>query len=313
EQGASMTKSGTADGTSGIAFSPLKEHLWPAMEGIEQRSNLQDRPPGVTSGFKDLNLLTSGWSRGDLIILGGATGMGKSALALHFAVSAALADPQPVAIVTLEQDEQACVMRMLCAGSRVSTLRVKSGRLRDDDFPPIAMAAGLLNQARIHILHSARLFVDQLGTELRQLAQHEGLGLVMVDGLNLLRVDGFAPPATNREQEVGIIVRELKALALELKVPIVATASLSRAVEQRPGKRPMLPDLRDSGDVENTADVVLFLYRPAYYYGPEDGAGNSIENTAELIVAKHRSGQTGTLDLLWLPASASFVELVNDD
>lgn len=280
-------------------ISTVKELLWPAMEQLETRQATGRQLSGLATGFPDLDELTGGFRPGDLVIVSGAPGMGKSSLALHFtlaALSPAHAPESAVpgssipAIVPMEMHPLRYIERMLAREALRDRHRITSGRLRDDDYPRLAMAAGHLNHLDFYFIHSPRLTVDDLCKEARELKDGPGLDLLIVDPLNLLRVQGFAPPASNREQEVGIIVRELKALAIELSIPVIATATLSRAREQRFDKRPMLSDLRDSGDIENTADLVLFLYRPEYYLGPTDKDGNSLEGIAEVIVAKHREG-----------------------
>jgi replicative DNA helicase len=297
--------------TLAIMYTRLREHLWPAFEEIE-RAQASETMSGIGSGFPDLDSILAGWHPGDLVVLGGATGMGKSALAFQLAVAATLrknhgaVSGRVCGVVLLEMPPERCVLRMVCCEARVDTARLARGQLLDPEYARLATVAGYINSAPMYFIHSPRLTVSEMCRAAGELKAAEGLDLLVVDTLNLLRVPGFAPPATNREQEVGIIVRELKALALDLQVPVIATASLSRGVEQRHAKRPVLSDLRDSGDIENTADIVAFVYRPEYYFGPVNKDGNSIEALAELIIAKNRYGATGTVPLIFLKEFGRF-------
>jgi replicative DNA helicase len=280
-------------------YRSLKEYLWPGFEKLEQVVNSGLGVSGIPTGFSDLDALTAGWQRGDLIVVSGAPAMGKSSAALGFGLTAAIGSQANVGLVSLEILPEQLALRLICTEGRVSLNRMRRGRLDDDEYARLALAGGQLNAASIFVLHAARITVDELCQETRELDAEKPLDMLVVDTLNLLRVEGFAPPAVNREQEVGIIARELKALALELQIPIIATASLSRAVEQRIDKRPQLPDLRDSGDVENSADIVIFVYRPEYYFGPVDKYGGSLEGRTELIVGKHRNGPTGIVPAIF--------------
>jgi replicative DNA helicase len=222
--------------------------------------------------------------------------MGKSGIALNIAQNAAVTQAKKVAIFSLEMDEKSLAHRALAAESRVNTGRArKQGRssIQDHEYSQLASAAGILNKAPIFVDATPAISVAQIRARcLRHKASH-GLDLVIVDYLQLMS----APAAENRNQEVTTISRGLKALAKELDVPVIALSQLSRAVESRPSKIPQLSDLRDSGSLEQDADLILFLYRPEYYFGPVDKDGKSLDGVAQLIVAKQRNGETGTVVL----------------
>ena len=275
----------------------IKELLWPAMEQIEILSQSGSAITGVPTGFHDLDVLTAGFQRGDLAIVAARPSMGKTAFTLNIAQHAAIAAHKAVAVFSLEMSKEALVQRLLTSEARVDASRVRTGRLRDDDYPRLAQAAGLLNTAPIYIDDTPAISILEMRAKARRLkADRPDLSLLIVDYLQLMTANNRTE---NRQQEVSEISRGLKALAKELDIPVVALSQLSRAVESRPDKRPMMSDLRESGAIEQDADIIMFLYRPEYYFGPVDKDGNSLEGRAELIIGKQRNGATGTVSLMF--------------
>ena len=277
-------------------FSRLKELIWPTMERIEQLQGGQGVVTGVASGFLDLDRLTAGFQRGDLVIIAARPSMGKTSFVLNCVQHAAIEHQIGVAVFSLEMSKEALVQRLLCSEGLVDAQRLRRGALRDDDYPKLARAAGLLGTAPIWIDDSAALTPLAMRSKARRLKAEHDIGIVVVDYLQLMQ----GPSNTeNRQQEISYISRSLKALAKELDVPVVALSQLSRAPEQRTGegRRPQLSDLRESGAIEQDADLVCFIYRPEMYEGPTDKDGNNIEGQAELIVGKQRNGPTGTVEL----------------
>jgi replicative DNA helicase len=277
-------------------FSRLKELIWPTMERIEQLQGGHGHVTGVPTGFIDLDRLTAGFQRSDLVIIAGRPSMGKTAFVLNCVQHAAIEHSVGVAIFSLEMSKEALVQRLLCAEGLVDAQRLRRGALHDEDYPRLARAAGLLGTAPIWIDDSAALTPLAMRSKARRLKAEHDIGMVVVDYLQLM-----AGPSDieNRQQEISYISRSLKALAKELEVPVVALSQLSRAPEQRGGehRRPQLSDLRESGAIEQDADVVGFIYRQEFYDGPTDKDGNNIEGQAELVVGKQRNGPTGTVKL----------------
>jgi replicative DNA helicase len=278
-------------------FTRIKELIWPTMERIEQLQAGAGSVTGVPSGFLDLDRLTAGFQRADLVILAARPSMGKTALALNIVQHAAIEHNVAVAIFSLEMSKDALVQRLLCSEGLVDAQRLRRGQLRDDDYPKLARAAGLLGTAPIWIDDSAALTPLAMRSKARRLKAEHDVQLVVVDYLQLMQGPG---DSENRQQEISYISRSLKALAKELDVPVVAISQLSRAPEQRGGehRRPQLSDLRESGAIEQDADLVCFIYRQEFYDGPVDPKSNeSIEGLAEVIVGKQRNGPTGTVKL----------------
>ncbi|HEX5723835.1 MAG TPA: replicative DNA helicase [Longimicrobiaceae bacterium] len=282
----------------------IKEILWPTFEKIEALQNNASSVTGVPTGFPDLDELTAGFQPSDLVIVAARPSMGKTAFTLNVAQHAAIVAKKPVAFFSLEMSKESLVQRVLCAEARVDASRLRRGRLLDDEYARLATAAGYLNTAPIYIDDTPGISALEMRAKARRLkADRPDLALVIVDYLQLMVGRGRAE---NRQQEVSEISRALKGLAKELDLPVVALSQLSRAVEQRPDKRPMMSDLRESGAIEQDADVIMFLYRPEYYYGPVDKEGNSLEGRAELIVGKQRNGATGRIDLMFLKEFTRF-------
>ncbi len=275
----------------------IKEILWPAFERIEELQRQPGTVTGVASGFPDLDHMTAGFQPGDLIILAGRPSMGKTALALNFAQHTAIEDDIPVAIFSLEMAKESLVQRLLCAEGRVDSSRLRRGSLRGDEYARLATAAGHLNTAPIWIDDTAAISALELRSKARRLRAEVDLGLLVVDYLQLMQ---GPRNVENRQQEISSISRALKSIAKELNVPILALSQLSRAPEQRQDHRPVLADLRESGAIEQDADVVMFVYREEVYSTPDQLEQEpGLAKEAELIVGKQRNGPTGTVKLVF--------------
>jgi replicative DNA helicase len=271
-------------------FVRIKEMLWPTMERIETLQKSGKSVTGVPSGFEDLDALTSGFQRSELIIIAARPSMGKTAFVLNVAANAAH-EGHGIALFSLEMSKDAIVQRLLCAEARVDSQRVRRGMLRDTDFTALARAAGWLQQCPIWIDDSPALTLLEMRSKARRLRADNEVGLIVVDYLQLMRSPEYSE---NRVQEISDISRSLKGLARELEIPVIALSQLSRASEQRGGERkPILSDLRDSGAIEQDADVVVFIHRPEYY----DREDETKRGIAEIMLAKHRNGPTGDVTL----------------
>ena len=247
---------------------------------------------GVPTGFIDFDKLTSGLHPNELIIIAARPGMGKTAFALNIAVNAALHTKKNVAVFNLEMSAEQLMMRMIAAQGAVDGNKLRTGKLNNDDWKRVNEAMSQLSEAPIYIEDTPGITVGELRAKCRRLAEKSDLGLIIIDYLQL--ISGGGNYGTNRQQEVSDISRNLKTMAMELGVPVIALAQLSRSVEGREDKRPMLSDLRESGSIEQDADIVSFLYRDDYYHRKEGERENPI-SLVELIVAKHRSGANGTI------------------
>jgi replicative DNA helicase len=280
-------------------FTRIKELLWPTMERIEALQRGGQTVTGVPTGFADLDELTSGFQPADLVVIAARPSMGKTALTLNITQHAAIEAQVPIAFFSLEMSKASLVQRMLTSEARVDAQRLRKGMLRDDDFPRLARAAGILSSAPVYIDDTPGITMLEMRSKARRLKADADLGLIVVDYLQLMQ-----GPANSesRQQEVSTISRGLKSLAKELGVPVVALSQLSRAPEQRAGEdkgRPQLSDLRESGAIEQDSDVILFIYRPEVYFGPVDKDGNSLEGRAEIIVGKQRNGPIGSVNLFF--------------
>lgn len=275
----------------------IKEILWPAFERIEE---LQRRPgtvTGVPTGLPQLDHLTAGFQRSDLIVLAGRPSMGKTALALNFAQHAAIEAELPVAIFSLEMAKESLVQRLLCAEGRVDSSRLRRGNLQDEEYARLATAAGLLNTAPVWIDDTPAISALEVRAKARRLRSEVDLGLIIVDYLQLMT---GPRDVENRQQEISAISRSLKAVAKELNVPILALSQLSRAPEQRADHRPVLADLRESGAIEQDADLVLFIFREEVYKSREELQQDpTLEGKADLIIGKQRNGPTGEVPLFF--------------
>jgi replicative DNA helicase len=271
------------------SFTVLKDAVKDAFKRIEKLYERKDAITGVSTGFVDLDRLTSGFQPSELIIVAGRPSMGKTAFALNAALNAAIRHTTPVAVFSLEMSKESLVMRMLCSEARIDAHRLRGGFLKDSDWPKLARAAGMLADAPLYIDDSGALSILEMRAKARRLQAEKGLGLVVVDYLQLMH--GRAA-AEGREREISEISRGLKSLAKELAVPVVALSQLNRSLEQRTDKRPMLSDLRESGAIEQDADVICFVYRDEYYNPQSDAKG-----LAEVIIGKQRNGPTDTVQL----------------
>ena len=274
----------------------IKEILWSTFERIEALQSSSGGTTGVATGFPDLDNKTSGFQKGDLIVIAARPSMGKTSFALNIAQNAAISHGAKVAIFSLEMSKSQLVERLLCAEARVDLQRLRKGRMGSDEFTHLATAAAHLNQAGIWIDDSPGISVLEMRAKARRLKSETDLQLLILDYIQLMSSTGRAE---NRVQEVSQISRGLKALARELDIPVIALSQLSRATEQRTGNRPQLSDLRESGAIEQDADVVMFLYREDYYLAQQGKLeeARAKEGQTDLIVAKQRNGPTGTVPL----------------
>jgi replicative DNA helicase len=283
----------------------IKNIVESSFQKIEQRYENRDTLSGTPTGFYDLDALTSGFQASDLIIVAARPSMGKTAFCLNVAQYVAVEKQIPVAIFSLEMSKEQLVQRMLCSEASIDANRLRTGHLHTNDWTHLAMAMGRLGEAPIYIDDSALLNVLEIRAKARRLkAEMKGLGLIVVDYIQLLQ---GRKQTDNRVQEVSEISRSLKTLAREIDVPVVALSQLSRAVEARQNKRPMLSDLRESGSIEQDADIVMFIYRDEYYNPESEHRGE-----AEIIIAKQRNGPTGTADLLYQASITRFLNKVHN-
>src|SRR5918996_1300583 len=284
-------------------FSHIETLLKESFERITALYEAGAEITGVPSGFRDLDRITSGFQPGNLIIVAARPSMGKSALGLCMAANLAVRHELPVALFTLEMSKSEVTQRLMCSEAKVESQRLRNGKLAVDDWPRLTAACDKLAKAPIYVDDTGSITMMELRSKARRLKSKEpNLGLVVIDYLQLM-TSGGTPE--NRVQEVSQISRSLKVLARDLDVPIVAMSQLSRAVEQRHDKRPILSDLRESGSIEQDADIVCFIYRDEYY-NPEDSPDQGL---AEVIVAKHRNGPTDTVKLSFLKRYAKFADL----
>ena len=284
-------------------FAHIQVLLKESFERITQLYEAGVEITGVPAGFRELDLLTSGFQPGNLVILAARPSMGKSALGLCIAANLGVRHQIPVALFTLEMSKSEVTQRMMCSEAKVESQRLRTGRLAPDDWPRLTAACDRLMKAPIYVDDTGSTTIMELRSKARRLKSREpSLGLIIVDYLQLMASDRNVE---SRVQEVSQISRALKVLARELEVPILAMSQLSRAVEQRHDKRPILSDLRDSGSIEQDSDLVFFVYRDEYYMGEESDQ----QGIAEVILAKHRNGPTGTIKLSWLRRYAKFADL----
>jgi replicative DNA helicase len=286
------------------SFVSMKEVIKDSFEMIEHLYDKKETVTGVPSGFRDLDDLTTGFQKGDLIIVGGRPSMGKTAFALNVAQHVGLQLKEPVAIFSLEMAREQLAIRMLCAEAMVNSNSIRKGFIKKEDWHKLTSAASNLTGAPIFIDDSSGITVLELRAKARRLKIEHGLSLIIVDYLQLMRGKGSFE---RREQEISDISRSLKALAKELSVPVIAVSQLNRSVEQRRPPKPILADLRESGAIEQDADVILFLYRDEVY-NKEAKRGHS-----EIIIAKQRNGPTGTVDLAFISTCTRFLNMIDRD
>ena len=285
------------------SYTPIKDVLIDAFTELEQLYNQKQHITGVPTGFIDLDYKTAGLHNSDLILIAARPAMGKSAFALNIATNAALKAKVPAVLFSLEMSKEQMVNRILCSEAMVDSNKVRTGKIDDDDWIKLADTMGDLSEAPIYIDDTPGISINEIRAKCRKLKLEKNIGLVVIDYLQL--VQGSSKRAQgSREQEISEISRSLKILAKEINVPVIALSQLSRAPEQRPDHRPMLSDLRESGAIEQDADIVMFLYRDDYYHEDSDDKG-----LAEVIVAKHRAGSTGTVKLVWLGNYTKFANM----
>lgn len=282
-------------------YTPIKDVLVESFAKLEELYNQKQHVTGVPTGFIDLDRMTAGLHGSEFILIAARPAMGKSAFALNIGAYAATRANIPVAIFSLEMAKDQVANRILCSEALVDSNAVRTGELTDEDLSKLAETSGELSQAQIFIDDTAGISVMEIRAKCRKLKLEKNIGLVIIDYLQLVQGSG---KTSSREQEIAEISRSLKILAKEIEVPVIALSQLSRAVEARPDHRPMLSDLRESGSIEQDADIVMFLYRDDYYN--ED---SEKKNQAEVIIAKQRAGSTGTVDLAWLGQYTKFANL----
>ena len=291
--------------TDGETLVPLREVLVKTYDQIDELSRLHGAIGGVPTGFIDLDNLLTGLHPGELVVVGARPSMGKTSFAMNIASHASLKRGKSVAVFTLEMPREQIAMRMLCSDAQVDMQRVRKGTLTDKDWSSLANSVQSMADAPMYIDDTAGITPSQLRSRCRRLKMDKGLDLVVVDYLGLMKADGRVE---SRQLEVSEISRQLKAIALDMKIPIIACAQLSRANKDRVDKRPVLSDLRDSGSIEQDADVVMFLHREEYYNKDTED-----KNIGEVIISKQRSGPLGTVKLAWLSEYTTFANLARDN
>ena len=281
-------------------FQPINQVISEALSMLEKLYEEKNDVTGLTTGFRDLNKKINGLQRSDLLLIAARPAMGKTAFALNLVQNAALKGDASVAVFSLEMSKEQLVQRMIASQSTVELKKRKTGTLADNDWPRITYGMAILSGAKIHIDDTPGIKISELRSKCRKLKIEKGLDLVLIDYLQLMEGEG---QNESRQQEIAKISRSLKILAKELDCPVVALSQLSRAPEQRADHRPMLSDLRESGSIEQDADIVMFLYRDEYY-NPD----TEKKNIGEVIVAKNRHGETGTVELVWFGGIQKFAD-----
>ena len=287
--------------SSGESLVHVKNVLYNTYANIEELSRLKGKISGVPTGFTALDNMLTGLHGGELVILGARPSMGKTSLAMNIAAHASLYAGKAVAVFSLEMPREQIALRVLCSDAKVDMQKVRQGNLGNDDWMRLAKSIGPLSNAPLYIDDTAGITPSQLRSRCRRLMMDKGLDLIVLDYLGLMHADG---KAENRQLEVSEISRSLKAIALELKVPVLACAQLSRASTARVDKRPALQDLRDSGSIEQDADVVMFIHREGYY-----DPNAEEKNVGEIIVSKQRNGPLGTVKVAWLSEYTTYANL----
>ena len=282
-------------------FVPIKDVVLNALDKIEAASRMKGSVTGMPTGFIDLDYKTSGFQPSDLILIAARPSMGKTAFVLNIAEYMAFRSNETVAIFSLEMSKEQLVNRLFALESRVDSQILRTGNLSDNDWSSLIEAAGVIGRSNLIIDDTPGISVSELRSKCRKYKLEHNLGIIMIDYLQLMQ---GSRKSESRQQEISDISRSLKEIARELQVPVVALSQLSRAVEQRPDHRPMLSDLRESGAIEQDADVVMFLYRDDYYNHDTEK-----KDVAEVIIAKQRNGPIGTVNLVWLPEYTKFANM----
>jgi len=286
---------------SGGEFVPIRQVVMNAMDKIEKAAKNKGSVTGIATGFTDLDYRTAGMQPSDLILIAARPSMGKTAFALNIAQHVAFKLHQTVAIFSLEMSKEQLVNRMFSLESNVDAQKLRTGNLNDQEWERLIESAGVIGKSNLIIDDTPGISISELRSKCRKYKMDQNLSMIMIDYLQLMTGSGRSD---SRQQEISDISRSLKAVARELSVPVIALSQLSRAVEQRPDHRPMLSDLRESGAIEQDADVVMFIYRDDYYNHDTDKKGVS-----EIIIAKQRNGPIGTVNLAWLPEYTKFANL----
>lgn len=293
----------------GSEFRTIQDVLIKTQSDLEKLAQNKGQITGISTGFHDIDKLTSGLHPNELIIIAARPAMGKTAFALNLVVNAAMNQDKAVALFNMEMPAEQLAMRMLSSAGQIKQNKIKNGYLEHDDWKRVNEAISRLAETKIFIDDTAGMTIAEIKAKCRRLAsQKDGLALIVIDYLTLIQ--GSAKYQGNRQQEVSEISRSLKTLAMELGVPVVALAQLSRGVEAREDKRPMLSDLRESGSIEQDADIVAFLYRDDYYTKATD---DNPVSESEFIVAKHRNGPTKTINLIFQRDTSTFVSYMNNE
>ena len=282
-------------------FTPIRQVVMNAMNRIESAAKNAGSVTGIPTGFLDLDYRTAGLQPSDLILIAARPSMGKTAFVLNIAQHIAFRQNKSVAIFSLEMSKEQLVNRMFALESKVDAQVLRTGQLNDEEWAKLVESAGVIGQSRLFIDDTPGISIADLRSKCRKLKMEHDLSIIMIDYLQLMSGSGRSE---SRQQEISDISRSLKGLARELNVPVIALSQLSRAVEQRPDHRPMMSDLRESGAIEQDADVVMFIYRDDYYNHDTDKKGIS-----EIIIAKQRNGPIGTIELAWLPKYTKFANL----
>lgn len=282
-------------------FVPIRQVVMNAMEQIEKASRNKGNVTGIATGFADLDYRTAGMQPSDLVLIAARPSMGKTAFVLNIAQHVAFKLEQPVAIFSLEMSKEQLVNRLFSLESKVDAQKLRSGNLSDNEWERLIESAGVIGKSNLIIDDTPGITIGEMRSKCRKYKLEYGLKMIIIDYLQLMSGSGRND---SRQQEISDISRSLKALARELEVPVLALSQLSRAVEQRPDHRPMLSDLRESGAIEQDADVVMFIYRDDYYNKDTERKG-----IAEIIIAKQRNGPIGTVELVWLPEYTKFANM----
>ena len=286
---------------SGGDFVPIRQVVMNALEKIEKASKQSGTVTGIPTGFIDLDYRTAGLQPSDLILVAARPSMGKTAFVLNIAQYVAFHEAKSVAIFSLEMSKEQLVNRLFSLESRVDAQALRTGNLSDADWEKLVEGAGIIGDSKLIIDDTPGISINELRSKCRKYKLEQGLDIIIIDYLQLMTGSGRTE---SRQQEISDISRSLKALARELSVPVVALSQLSRAVEQRPDHRPMMSDLRESGAIEQDADVVMFIYRDDYY-----NKDTELKGISEIIIAKQRNGPIGTVNLAWLPEYTKFANL----
>lgn len=282
-------------------FTPIRQIVMNAMDKIEAASKTRGNVTGIPTGFLDLDYRTAGMQPSDLVLIAARPSMGKTAFVLNIAQHVAFRQNKTVAIFSLEMSKEQLVNRMFSLESSVDAQNLRTGQLGDEEWEKLIESAGIIGRSNLFIDDTPGISIAELRTKCRKLSLEKNLSMIIIDYLQLMSGSGRSE---SRQQEISEISRSLKAVARELRVPVLALSQLSRAVEQRPDKRPMMSDLRESGAIEQDADVIMFIYRDDYYNHDTEK-----KDIAEIIIAKQRNGPIGTVELAWLPRYTKFANL----